>query len=74
MALPLKIKKYFWDIETSKANPKKNPEYFITRILEMGDRSAFDWLKSIFGLTKIKKTLKTSRLSHKSKNFWQTTL
>ena len=70
MPLPKFIKKYFWDINPKKAKPKSYPEYYIKRILEYGDKQAFEWIKRVFGTEKIKKVVKSSKLSPKDKNFW----
>jgi len=74
MALPGHIQKYFWDIDPKKAQPKKHPEYYIKRILEYGDKKSFAWLKTVFGLNKIKGIAFKARLSPKSKNYWKLTL
>lgn len=42
------MKRYFWDIDTDKSNPKQHPEYYMTRILEVGNRKAVDWLFRVF--------------------------
>ncbi len=70
MSITPHIRKYFWDIDTRKARPKSYPEYYIRRILEYGDKRAFGWLKSIFGMRKIRKVAKKTKLSPKSKNYW----
>lgn len=74
MSLAPYIQKYFWDINISKAQPKKHPEYYIERILEQGDKRAFLWAKRVFGIKKIKKVAKGARLSPRSKNYWSTIL
>lgn len=68
------IEKYFWDINPKKASPKRHPEYFIKRLLELGDQKAFSWLMIVFGKKKIKEALRKLRLSPKSKNYWKSTL
>ena len=70
MSIAPYVRKYFWDIDTKKARPKSHPEYYIRRILEYGDKEAFSWLKSVFGVGKIKKVAKKTKLSPKSKNYW----
>jgi hypothetical protein len=70
MSLSKNVSGYFWDINTDKANPKKHPKYYMSRILEVGDRKAVNWLFSIFGKNKIKKLLPTLRLSERSTNYW----
>ncbi len=68
---PQFVRKYFWDIDFGKSNPRKHAGYFIMRILEFGDRKSFNWLKSFFGLGEIRKVVKSKKLSSKSQNFWQ---
>lgn len=68
------VQKYFWDIDSQKSKPKSYPEYYIKRILELGDKKAFSWLKIVFGKKKIKEVLKKAHLSPKSQNYWKSTL
>lgn len=63
--------KYFWDIDVTKAKPKSHATYYISRILELGDEKAFDWLKRVYGSSKIKKSLGRARLSKKSEQYWK---
>lgn len=70
MAIAKQMQKYFWDINPRKAHPKSHPEYYVKRILELGDKKAFLWLKRVFGIQKISKFAKKSTMSPKSKNFW----
>lgn len=65
------IKRYFWDIDLVKTDPKNSPDYFIKRILEIGNKKAFFWIKSVFGEDKIKSVISQRKLSPKSQNFWQ---
>lgn len=71
MALASYIKKYFWEIDAKKAQPKAHPEYYIKRILELGDKKAFLWLKKVFGEEKIRKVARKTRLSAKAKTYWR---
>lgn len=69
--IPGEIKKYFWDIDAKKLNPKESPEYVSERLLEYGDRPALKWLfknyprNFLAGLV-----LKSRRMSPRSANFW----
>jgi hypothetical protein len=70
MVLPY-LKKYFWEVDVSKLDFKKNPAYVIGRILEHGDVKAVRWLLKVFD----KKTIEEVVLNHrklkaKSANFW----
>lgn len=68
------VRKYFWDINPKKSSPKSHPEYYIKRILELGDKKAFLWLKLVFGKKKIRSVAKKAKLSPKSQNYWKLTL
>lgn len=74
MPLAPYIQKYFWDIDPQKAAPKSHPEYYIERILELGDERAVSWLKTVYGTKKIKSLVATGRLSAKSRNYWKLVL
>ncbi len=66
-----RVKKYFWDIDASKAKPKSHSKYYISRILELGNEDAFNWLKSVYGVEKIRRSIPLMRLSKKSENYWK---
>jgi hypothetical protein len=68
------LQKYFWDIDPRTASPKSHPEYYIQRILELGDQKAVDWLKLVYGKKKIKAVFKKVRLSPRSQNYWKLVL
>lgn len=74
MSIPSYIQKYFWDINPKTASPKKHPQYYIRRILELGDKRAFNWAKLVFGKARIKRVAGSARLSPKAKNYWQSVL
>ncbi len=71
MVLPVSISKYFWDINPKKANPQKHPQYYIDRLLEIGNNKSIAWLKKTFGSNKIKHSLPTAKISKKSRNYWR---
>jgi len=71
MSLSAHIRGYFWDINPDTASPKKHPKYYMTRILEAGDKKAINWLLRMFGKNKVKKLLPTLRLSDRSTNYWR---
>ncbi len=71
--IPLKFKKYFWDTDFAKIDPKKHQTYIIERLLEYGDSQAYRFLTKNFPKSELKKIAAKSRqLSPKTKNFWQT--
>lgn len=71
MSLPTHLHKYFWDIDPKKATPKSHPEYYIKRILELGDQKAVNWAKRTFGSKKVAQVAEKANISPKSKSFWQ---
>ena len=71
MPIAIHIRKYFWEIDPQKATPKSHPEYYIRRILELGDEKAVAWLKTVYGKKKIKSVAKRGKLSPKSQNYWK---
>lgn len=74
MPLTPHIRKFFWDINPETARPKSHPDYYIKRILELGDGRALKWLKSVFGSKKVAQVARSARLSPKSKNYWKLNL
>lgn len=71
MKLPSFLKKYFWDVEFSKLDFRKDLGYIAARILEYGDARAVKWLFRVFPKGKIKEVIRKSRqFSPKSANFW----
>jgi len=63
---------FFWEADIEKIDIQLHKSYIIERILELGDKTAVDWLFSTYSLADIKKTLQESRsISKKSKNFWE---
>jgi hypothetical protein len=74
MPINAHIQKYFWEINPEKASPKSYPEYYIQRILELGDEKAVSWLKLVYGKQKIKAVVEKGRLSPKTQNYWELVL
>lgn len=72
--LPAHIRKFFWDINPQKAQPKQHPEYYIKRILELGDEKSVSWLKNVFGTKRVKTVAQKAKLTPKSKNYWKISL
>jgi hypothetical protein len=70
MLLSSQIRGYFWDIDPHKASPKKHPRYYMTRILEYGDKKAVSWLFRVYGRKKVKEALPYLKLSARSANYW----
>ena len=61
----------FWDIDVSKLDPDKNPEYVIERILDFGDDDELQWMASYYPRSLIAKVVHNSRvLLGKSRSLW----
>lgn len=71
MVLPTSVRRFFWDIDPKKAQPKKHSQYYIDRLLEIGDKKSVSWLQKTFGSNKIKRSLARSKISRKSLNYWK---
>mgnify|MGYP006943673440 CR=1 FL=1 len=71
MKLPPFLKKYFWNVDFSKLDFKKDSFFIINRILEYGDDKALRWLFKNASKKQIKEVVLNSReLTAKSANFW----
>lgn len=63
--------RYFWDVDTNLPELTKRPTTVITRILDLGDINAINWLTSNFSREEICDTLKQTRnISPRSASFW----
>ncbi len=71
MGLPKGLLKFFWDIDASSANPARHEKYYISRILEKGDKKAVTWLFGKFGKKTVKKSILSLKLSPRSANYWK---
>ena len=69
--IPSYIKKYFWEVDTKKLDPKKNPEYMVARIVEYGRPEALRWIWKTFSRKHWLDALKLREVSSKTRNFWQ---
>lgn len=69
--LPKFLKKYFWDVDFDKIDPKVNARDILARLLEYGDEKAISWMKRNFTKDEIADILFNLRtVSPKSANFW----
>ncbi|MEK7583225.1 MAG: hypothetical protein AAB483_02375 [Patescibacteria group bacterium] len=61
----------FWDVDVSKLDPDKNPEYVIERILDFGRDEEVRWMWSHYEHSLIKKVAETSRVLHpQTRSLW----
>ena len=61
----------FWDVNPNKIDVKKNAQYIIERILELGNDSEVKWLMKKYDKDVLKKTVEQSRsLSLRSRALW----
>lgn len=68
--IPSYIKKYFWEIDAKKFDPRKRPEYVIARILEYGDPRAIKWIWRSFSKKEWRAALRLREVSRKTRTFW----
>jgi hypothetical protein len=70
MSMPDYINKYFWEGQYSVFN-KDQYSHVISRLLDLGDEQAINWLFKNFSKIDIVVALKSSReISKKSANYW----
>ena len=68
----VKVQRLFWDADVKKSDLKKYGNFVITRVAEKGGVDDIKWLLGIYGKSRIKKIVNSSRnVSVKTKNFWQ---
>ena len=66
------IQKYFWDVDYSALEIKKDSTFIISRVLEYGDFPVVRWLLQTYSPDLIKQVLTTKQnFSRKSAQFWQ---
>ena len=70
--VPKSFKRFFWETDFSKVDPKKHQTYIIERLMEYGDTKAYRWLVKNFAKPEIKNVAANSRrINPKTKKFWQ---
>lgn len=70
-SIPKELHGFFWDVNASRVNPAKSPNYVINRLLDKGDLNAARWVLSSFPKEVIIGTLKTMRdFSPWNGRFW----
>jgi len=61
----------FWDTDPKTIDTKKNAQYIIERILDLGTDKEVRWLWNFYDKSLIKKTVAKSRsLRPETKNLW----
>ena len=69
--IPSQIEPLFWDIDFSKLDASKSPQFIIKRVLDRGNTTDVGWILNNFSKTEIIETISISRdLSQKTANFW----
>lgn len=70
--IPEEYRSLFWDTDLKNIHTKRNANYIIERVLELGNFSSLEWVQRIYPGQKIIEVIRTSRkISHKSRNFWR---
>ncbi|MBU1104723.1 hypothetical protein L6255_04170 [Candidatus Parcubacteria bacterium] len=71
MEIPNYIQKYFWEAKLDNPAQKEFYPHLISRVLDLGDTKAVEWLFANFDKNLIVETLINSReISKKSANYW----
>ena len=61
----------FWDVNPKNIDPKKNAQYIIERILDLGNDKEVKWLWDYYSKFLLKKVVKKSRcLRSRTKTLW----
>ena len=69
--IPERFHFLFWDTTMENINTRRNAQYIIERILEVGDVDALEWMQRVYPAQRIIHVLHVSRaVSEKSRNFW----
>ena len=62
----------FWDTDPDKMDTKKNAEYIIERILDLGNDEEVAWVRRFYDTALIKKVVENPRrLRPRTKNLWR---
>lgn len=70
-SLPEALRPFFWDADFQKLSVKGNPYSIISRLLELGDETAIEFLLKVYTRDEIISALRISRsLSRRSRVFW----
>ncbi|MGD0282406.1 MAG: hypothetical protein ABSB95_08610 [Dissulfurispiraceae bacterium] len=71
-SVPDRMAYLFWDTSNTNIDVKKHSRSIITRILELGDMEAVEWMQMAYPGAKIVEVLLTAKnLSDKSRQFWK---
>ncbi|MBI3638190.1 hypothetical protein HY227_00400 [Candidatus Wolfebacteria bacterium] len=65
-------KSLFWDTDTRNIDVKKNAQYVIERVLELGNDREVRWMWKFYGKEILRDVIKKSRsLNPETKNLWE---
>jgi len=71
-SVPLRLFKFFWDVDPRTLNVRRHSRFIIERILDVGDLNAFWWAQKQYPTALlIEVSLTSRRLSERSKQFWK---
>lgn len=71
MAIPISLKRYFWDVEFQELEIEKHAFLIIKRVLDRGTLVDVQWLIKTYGKDEVKKVvLGTKDLARPTANFW----
>ncbi len=71
-SVPLRLFKFFWDVDPRTLNVRRHRRFIIERILDVGDLNAFWWVQKQYPTALlIEVSLTSRRLSQRSRQFWK---
>jgi hypothetical protein len=73
MQIPEHLHQFFWEVDPKKLDDERNWRPVVTRLLEIGDDEAIDWVLKRYGRSGIEQVLRSRyimELSPNTINFW----
>jgi hypothetical protein len=49
LAIPVFLRRFFWEVDVKQVSLRKNRSYVIQRLVSVGDQTAIDWLRIKIG-------------------------
>ena len=76
-SIPKRLRWVFWDVDTTRLDPKRDANFILPRILEFGGIEEVRWAISTYGLEEIHRFLRDvghPELSGRTLKFWRAAL
>lgn len=68
--LPKEFKKYFWDVDFKKLSLRKNMNFILSRLMNLGDQEVLKWLFGFPPKTIVEVARGSRELDDKTRNYW----